>query len=346
MAAENSFGTIDINLRRLLTNSVKCVSDRLMIRSAGHMVYGTSAARDIKKLIPEVDSLQKAFDDEQKQKKIDSVTALKGKVHLYQKRKLLLLQACKAHDGPITNPNDVDKLIDRCREEKKPDTYIKKALKAEVTYARETYTKTPKTDDTFRIRDRLTNKDLTIEQYALNLKTLFSNIMAVATVPAEVVKGAIQRAVFHAGIEFISTEDTMQEAGASNTDLGPSATESNPDLTCLIDSPSFSINGFTVFISDYVAVGVVDEDGKKTWRLGMIDGVGSEGAKVSFFIPVPGRMGVNRIVFFGPNEDESFDIPTNSFLPLAPNVETSRLDAKEVFVVQNHEELDKVLASQ
>ena len=84
-----------------------------MIRSAGHLVYGTNAARDVRKLIPGVESIQKAFDESQKQKKIDSLTALTGKANLYMKRKLAALEACREFGGPWTNPTHVDDFIAR-----------------------------------------------------------------------------------------------------------------------------------------------------------------------------------------------------------------------------------------
>ena len=228
----------------------------------------------------------------------------------------------------------------------------------------------PKASELFRIRDKTTGKDMTASQYALNLKTLFSNIMAVASVPADAVKGAIQKAVTHAGIEFMSAHDeddavaspgsghgsepseavmVVSEPTVVSSSEAPSVANSqerpsvaNSQTACSIDSPA---NEIPFFIHDYVAVGVTNGEDEKTWRLGVIDELHSTGAKVSFFVPVPGRMGENRVVFFPPIEDEAYDIPTNSFLPITPTVATSSLDSKEVFVVQNHEEIDELFKS-
>ena len=314
------------------------------------MIYGTSAAREVKKLIPEVESIQRAFDERQKQKKIDSLTALKGKASSYQKRKLEQLEACKEHDGPFSKPDDVTKFLARCEVEKRSAMYVKRALKSEVIYARETYTKRPKTDDAFRIRDRTTNKDLSSDQYALNLTTLFSNILAVAEVPSNIVKGAIHKAVAAAGIEFLGTECPHSVSSPTEADLAqPSvdalaaqppvagsvvqpAVASPSRITCSIDSPvPISNPDHTFFIHDYVAIATVDDRGSKSWKLGTIDSV-DDTAKVSIYIPVPGRMGENRV-----------DIPTNSFLPISPNVCQSKLNSEDVYIVSNHEELDEVL---
>ena len=151
LAAENSFGAIDIALRRLLTTSVRCVSDRLMIRSAGHAVFGTSAAREVKKKLPEVELIQKKFDDDQRERKIAAMTALTGKVSLYEKKKLEILDACKEHGGPFTKPEDIDQFQARCVAEGRNITYQKKALKAEVVHKRETFTKCSKTNNNFLI---------------------------------------------------------------------------------------------------------------------------------------------------------------------------------------------------
>ena len=333
LLAENSFGAIDISLRRLLTNSVRCVSDRLMIRSAGHMVYGTSAARDVRKLIPEVDAIQRAFDDRQKQKKIDSVTALAGKASSYQKRKLEYLEACKEHSGPFSNPHDIDEFLARCKAENRTRAYMKKAFKSEVNFARETYTKRPKTDDAFRIRDRTTNKDLSPEQYAQNLRTLFTNILAVAEVPTESVRGAIHKAVAAAGIGYLDSQSTPTVMASPTV-----------ENTCSIDSPpSFSINGNNFFINDFVAIAVVSDEQNKAWQLGMIDSLVDDcHASVSFFIPVPGRMGQKRVAFFAP-EEEQVIIPTNSFIPLHPKVDRGKLNDTDVYIVSNHEDIDEVV---
>ena len=56
------------------------------------------------------------------------------------------------------------------------------------------------------------------------------------------------------------------------------------------------------------ATATVDSQAKKTWSLGMIDDYnGKDIASVSFFKPVPGRMGENRVAFFGPEEEEEID---------------------------------------
>ena len=76
----------------------------------------------------------------------------------------------------------------------------------------------------------------------------------------------------------------------------------------------------------------------------MIDDFSELGvANLSFCIPVPGRMGANRVAFFPPIEDESENIPHHAFLPILPQVKSGIIDSDEVFVVSNHEELDEVL---
>ena len=350
LAAENSFGCIDIALRRLLTTSVRCVSDRLMIRSAGHAVFGTSAAREVKKLLPEVEAIQKQFDDDQKKQKIASMTALTGKVSLYEKKKLEILDACKQHGGPFTKPEDIDHFQARCIAEGRSVAYQKKAYKAEVVHKRETFTKCPKTNNNFRIRCQTTKKDLTPQQLATNLKTLLSNIMAIAEVPNAVVKDAIQKAVVAAGIDFILNENLESEAQPSVDVLAqPSvavqqAAGGLPDTTCLVDSPNLKVINDQFFLNDFVAIATVDSQAKKTWSLGMIDDYnGKDIASVSFFKPVPGRMGENRVAFFGPEEEEEIDVPTNSILPLAPSVNESVLNGEQVFIIENHEEIDELV---
>ena len=76
----------------------------------------------------------------------------------------------------------------------------------------------------------------------------------------------------------------------------------------------------------------------------MIDGYdGKDIASVSFYQPVPGRMGEKRVAFFGPEEEEEIDVPTHSFLPLAPRVNESVLNGEQVYIVENHEDLDDVV---
>ena len=185
LAAENSFGSDDSLTRRLNTTSRNAVSDRMVIKSAGSSIFGTSEARKIKCYLPKLKEIQKKFDDKQAKKREESIVAKEAQAGLYEKRKLKLLTDCREHLGPCTKPSDVTELYDRFKDQ---PVYLKKCLKAEVAYARETYTKTPKTDDVFRIRDRTTNKDLTNKQYTANLKTLFSNILAVNEVPTAAVK--------------------------------------------------------------------------------------------------------------------------------------------------------------
>ena len=269
---------------------------------------------------------------------------------MYQKKKLAMLEACKQHGGPFSKPNDIHEFLARCKAENQNESFIKKALKSEVTYARETLTKRPKTDDAFRIRDRTTNKDLTSEQYATNLDSLFSNILAKANVSFDVVRGALQKAVTAAGIEFVSTDSVeIAEAGpseASPTNIAePSAAEPSA-ATCSLQSPVSTpliLNDTPFYINDFIAIGLVNSQGQRSWCLGMIDDEPMpDETKVSFFVPIPGRMGENRVAFYEPMED-ALVVPTNSFLPLPPTVNQSLLDSKTVFIVVNHEDLDQVL---
>ena len=273
------------------------------------------------------------------------MTALKGRASLYQKNKLAQLEACKEHDGPFTKPDDIRNFLVRCTAGNKSSAYVKKALKAEVSFARENYTKRPKSDDVFRIRDRTTNKDLTPDQYANNLTTLFSNILSVAEVPFPLVRGALEKALSTAGLDFVTSECSEVAAAPSEASREESPSVANPsNLTCSVDSPApIHVNRKDYFIGDYVSIAVSSEEGK-TWQLGMIDDFpDSKIARISFFIPVPGRMGDKRVAFFPPVEDEEKDIPTNAFLPLSPKIDGVTMDGRDVYVVSNHEQLDAVL---
>ena len=94
---------------------------------------------------------------------------------------------------------------------------------------------------------------------------------------------------------------------------------------------------------DRVAFGFLNESKKKTWRLAMIDSKTPLGYELSLFVPVPGRMGENCVAFYAPNEDELVTAVSSDRLPIPLIVTESMLDGKQVFIVNNHEEVDAVL---
>ena len=161
LRAENEFGSIDNLLSRLMTTSIRVVSDHRVLRTSGSMIYGSGLARGMGKYKSKIKHLQTTFEEKQLEKKREDVLALEGKAELFAKRRLSLLDSCKQHGGPFSSPSDVVSFVSQQEKDGASESMIKKALKAEVVYARETLTKRPKTDDVFRIRDRTTNKDLT-----------------------------------------------------------------------------------------------------------------------------------------------------------------------------------------
>ena len=178
----------------------------------------------------------------------------------------------------------------------------------------------------------------------LILVSLFSNILSIAEVPSQVVRGALEKAVSTAGMEFLTCDATAVEAAPSVASPEVSNQVESPiGITCSIDSPPVPINHNEFFISDFVAI-AMNNDGGKTWQLAMIDEfLNSSMAKLSFFIPVPGRLGDKRVAFFPPIEDETVDIPVTAFLPLLPLVTSGTIESNDIFSVNNHEELDEVL---
>ena len=332
LRAENEFGSIDNLVRRLGSNSIRLLSDHRIIKSAGSMVYGTGCARKMGPFKEGIKDLQSEFDKKQLQKKSDAVLAMMSKSQQFEKKRLNLLNDCKSHGGPFSSPSDVESYVSKCRQEKVPESVIKKALKAEVVYARETLTKRPKTDDVFRIRDRTTNKDLTSNQYQENLVALFSNILAVADVPDEVVHDALVKATQAVGIQFVSSDQPAEDK---------SADEQNVRTGCLIDSPRQSDSDH--FYLERVAFAFLDEEFKKTWCLAMVDCVTEGGYELSLFRPVQGRMGENRVAFHPPDEDHLVTAVPSDILPIPLIITESSLHGEGVFIVNNHEEVDGLL---
>ena len=208
------------------------------------------------------------------------------------------------------------------------------ALKAEVSFAKETLTKRPKVDDCFRIRDRTTNKDLTSNQYAENLSALFSNIHAVAEVPKDMLKQAMLKATLAAGIEYIAVGDSSE---AESMEVDPTSSIHSPGVLETDETPQH-------FESELIAFATKNEHGR-SWFLAMVDTVhSSQDMEVSPYIPVPGRLGENRVAFFPPEEDTAFQSDGSSILPIPPIVSQQMLNGSLVYVVNNHEEVDCILA--
>jgi hypothetical protein len=137
---------------------------------------------------------------------------LKGKAGVYRKKKALIFyKGVKNILALFLNPTDVLNFQEKCRPEKWAEAEMKKVLKDEVAYARETITKRPKTDDVFRIRDRLTNKDLSSEKFFMNMKCLYDDIFSVADVGITDVRSALAKAKAAAGIAAIPSREPQDQ---------------------------------------------------------------------------------------------------------------------------------------
>ena len=338
LRAENEFGSIDILLGRLRTTSVRLVSDHRVLSTSGGMVYGSGLARSMGQYKSQIKALQTDFEEKQLQKKRDDVMAMEGKVESFAKRRLALLEACKQHEGPFSSPADVTNFVSRCEQDGVSEGERKKALKAEVMYARETLTKRPKTDDVFRIRDRTTNRDLTSSQFKENLVALFSNVLAVADVAEDVVKIAIEKAKGAVGIGYFSS-DKVASQDASSAELDLPVAPCTP--TSSMHSPNHSQEHM---LFERVAFAFVNAAGEKDWCLAMVDSHSAGNFELSLFRPVPGRLGSKRVAFFPPDETHLVSATSSDILPIPVVVSESKLDKDLVFVVHNHEEIDMMLS--
>ena len=332
LRAENEFGSIDTILTRLTTNSVRLVSDHRVLRTAGGLVYGTGIAREMGPYKERLKLVPSAFDEKQLKHKEDNLKVLSGKARQYEKRNLQLLDVCKSAGGPFTTPDQVTAYVTESREKGLLEAGIKKVLKANVMYDRETMTKRPKTDDVFRIRDRATHKDLTADQFRDNLVTLLSNILAVADVPNDLVQKALDKAATAVGIQYIC--DAQNDVTAESL----VEVEEQTDATGLIDSPNSDH-----CMMEHVAFAFVDDSGKKTWCLSMVECIKGEEIELSLCKPVPGRMGEHRVAFFPPEEDEMITAKSSDILPIPLIISESMLGSDTVFIVNNHEEVDGFL---
>ena len=281
--SENSLGHLD-HLLSVLGNKVKCASDYMVIRSAGNMIYGTGNAKEVSKLSPELNKLDKEFRDHQNEKKRQAVLSAEGKAGQYEKKQLQNLESCKAHGGPLTKPTEVKDFVNKCRSLKKTEPEIKKALKDEVVYHRESCSKRPKNDPAFRIRDTATRKDLTVDQYAENLISLFSDILAVADVQQEDINLAVGKAM------------EVMNPGRN---------------TCLIDSPMEAPHSHNLEVSQYVAVATRKENGDKIWHLGVVNNF-DEHVHVLFL----SQLGNNNVAFIFPEEDNIEIIDHSNIFPI------------------------------
>ena len=313
MLSENSLGHVDNLLTHMQTSSIKFISDHLVLRSGGQMVYGTGEAKEVRKLIPKLDELEKNIDDVQRKKKSDSVLSLKGKAGLYHKRRLHLLERCKSHGGPFSKPSDVLDFQERCRNEKWTEAQMKKALKDEVAYARETITKRPKTDDVFRIRDRITNKDLSSEKFFSNLKCLFDDIYSVADVSIADLCSAIAKAKAAAGIDAIPSRE-------------PQETASQDQVLSHLS------------VSDFVCIAVKNDSGDKGWKLGLVHEL-----KPNLLIMTLSPVGENGVVFKVSEECAPVQVTPECILPFTPIVIQKVIDDEFLYLCKNHEELDRLL---
>ena len=167
---------------------------------------------------------------------------------------------------------------------------------------------------------------------------LFSNVLAVADVPEDVVKLAIEKAKVAVGIGHSPSE---REEGDSSSQTGVSSPVGPPCSTGSEHSPKEVVHEHLLF--ERVAFGFVNASGKKDWCLASIDSLSSEGFQLSLFRPVPGRLGASRVAFFPPDEAHLVSATASDILPVPVVVSESMLDKDLVFVVHNHEEVDGVL---
>jgi hypothetical protein len=207
---------------------------------------------------------------------------------------------------------------------------MKAALKSEILYARETFTKRAKTDECFCI----TNCDIKSYQFVENISALFSSILAVATVPNDAME-AIVRATSPLGIEAVALPDPKE----------PSLVSEN-DSTCFKHSP---LNIAVVNVNDLLPhqfiAHVTEDNGKLIWNLAQIDSISVSGELEISIFPQIGEL----CVAFGmptepENDNEIFIADPHLVLPIPPIITESTVNGSTIYVVYNHEELDMVLA--
>ena len=98
------------------------------------------------------------------------------------------LQKLKCYGGPMTKPEEVDKLVedvDTSEAEKLDRLYL------EVRYARDTTLSLPKSSPLFRLKDKY--KKLPLETYQKNLKVYLSKVSCAASTTWEDFDDAISR---------------------------------------------------------------------------------------------------------------------------------------------------------
>ena len=105
-----------------------------------------------------------------------------------ERRNLKDLEKLKSYGGPVTSPDEVDRLVNdnnTSEEDKLNRLYI------EVRYARDTTLSLPKSSGLFRLRDKY--KKLPIDTYSKNLKVYLSKISSSSSTTWEDFDGAVSK---------------------------------------------------------------------------------------------------------------------------------------------------------